>query len=260
VKAALGRLLRRPRWREGLERLAGFPRADPSRHFETPDLDTVYRLMHDNGGALDIGRDTMGDSLRALAWLAGSVARPGMVVIEVGTWKGASTAVLAHVVRAHGGRLFAVDHWRGNPGVDHHAEAGELDVLSVFRRNMRALGLEDVIHPLVMPSAVAADLVPAQTADLVFIDGDHRYQAVCADLGRWRPKLRPGGILCGHDSETHYAGLSPEQQRLVDDHLDDDMVGGVHPGVLRALHDVLGDTHTIVPGSTIWYLSPAGSA
>ena len=33
----------------------------------------------------------------------------------------------------------------------------------------------------------------------IFIDGDHSYEAVRADLAAWEPKLVPGGILAGHD-------------------------------------------------------------
>ena len=35
--------------------------------------------------------------------------------------------------------------------------------------------------------------------DFVFIDADHRYEAVLADIAAWRPHVRPGGWLMGHD-------------------------------------------------------------
>ena len=35
--------------------------------------------------------------------------------------------------------------------------------------------------------------------DLVFIDADHEEEAVLADINMWEPRLRPGGILAGHD-------------------------------------------------------------
>ena len=35
--------------------------------------------------------------------------------------------------------------------------------------------------------------------DIVFIDGDHTYAAVKADLEAWWPKVRAGGIFCGDD-------------------------------------------------------------
>jgi predicted O-methyltransferase YrrM len=252
---ALRHLLHRPHWRDRVERLGGFPRAVPPRRFEVPDLDSLYRVLASMGAGVDFGQETSGDHLRALAWLAAAVGRPGMVLVEVGSWKGASTAVLAHVARRHQGHVFAVDHWRGSAGLAHHAEAGELDVLSIFRRNLRAVGLDDVVHPLVMSSAMAASLFPAEYADLVFIDGDHRYAAVRDDVTRWRAKLRPGGVLCGHDSETYYSSLSPVDRARVDAALEQDTLGReLHPGVLRALYDVLADRHRIVTGTTVWYL------
>lgn len=33
----------------------------------------------------------------------------------------------------------------------------------------------------------------------VYLDGDHRYEAVKADIEAWFPKLKPGGILAGLD-------------------------------------------------------------
>lgn len=35
--------------------------------------------------------------------------------------------------------------------------------------------------------------------DAVYLDGNHRYEFVVADLYAWIPKLRKGGIISGHD-------------------------------------------------------------
>ncbi|CAK9067916.1 Hypothetical protein SCF082_LOCUS34300 [Durusdinium trenchii] len=50
-----------------------------------------------------------------------------------------------------------------------------------------------------MSSQEAAARFPPETFDVVFIDGDHSYSAVREDLRLWRPKIRPGGLLAGHD-------------------------------------------------------------
>jgi predicted O-methyltransferase YrrM len=34
---------------------------------------------------------------------------------------------------------------------------------------------------------------------MLFIDGDHSYEAVSADLRDWLPSLKPGGVLAMHD-------------------------------------------------------------
>lgn len=48
-------------------------------------------------------------------------------------------------------------------------------------------------------SLTAVDRFERHSLPFVFLDGDHRYEAVLADLRAWWPKVEPGGILCGDD-------------------------------------------------------------
>lgn len=48
-------------------------------------------------------------------------------------------------------------------------------------------------------SVAAAELVPDKRLDFVFIDANHAYQFVKADIAAWAPKIKPGGWLMGHD-------------------------------------------------------------
>ncbi len=43
--------------------------------------------------------------------------------------------------------------------------------------------------------------------DAIYIDGDHRYQAVCQDIEFWLPLLKKGGILCGDDFNDENEGV-----------------------------------------------------
>ena len=47
------------------------------------------------------------------------------------------------------------------------------------------------IHPL--------SQVADQSLDMVFLDACHDYEAVLDDVAPWKPKVRRGGILSGHD-------------------------------------------------------------
>lgn len=40
--------------------------------------------------------------------------------------------------------------------------------------------------------------------DFVYIDADHFYGTVKEDLEAWGPKVKEGGILCGHDYQPIY--------------------------------------------------------
>lgn len=48
-------------------------------------------------------------------------------------------------------------------------------------------------------SSEASQDYPDGYFDLVFLDGDHSFQGIMTDIVCWEPKVRIGGILCGHD-------------------------------------------------------------
>lgn len=55
--------------------------------------------------------------------------------------------------------------------------------------------------------------------DMVFIDAEHTYEAVKEDIFLWRPLVRKGGILSGHDY-----GSYPEVTKAVDKYLPDAII------------------------------------
>ena len=59
-------------------------------------------------------------------------------------------------------------------------------------------------------SVAAAATFADASVDFVFIDARHTYDAVSEDLRAWWPKIRPGGILAGHDyGALHVSAQSP---------------------------------------------------
>jgi predicted O-methyltransferase YrrM len=55
----------------------------------------------------------------------------------------------------------------------------------------------------------AAAFTKEWAIDFLFIDGDHRYEAVRQDVDLWLPHLAPGGVLLLHDSR-HLPTVPPE--------------------------------------------------
>ncbi len=50
-----------------------------------------------------------------------------------------------------------------------------------------------------LTSLEAAALIPDGSLDFAYIDARHDYESVLEDLAAWFPKVKPGGILAGHD-------------------------------------------------------------
>ena len=51
-------------------------------------------------------------------------------------------------------------------------------------------------------SVEAAAEVADGSVDFVYIDADHTYNSVKRDIDAWLPKVKPGGVIGGHDFYT----------------------------------------------------------
>lgn len=72
-------------------------------------------------------------------------------------------------------------------------------------------------------SDAAASQFADKSVDFVFIDANHEYQFVKDDINAWLPKIKPGGIIAGHDYNAE------------------------HPGVLQAVPEIFGDRVIPIP-------------
>jgi predicted O-methyltransferase YrrM len=203
---------------------------------------------------LDIMEALGEQDAKALEKLVQMLLKDKMMIVEVGSWKGFSTAILAKTVTDYHGSVFAIDHWMGNEETWNYDVARNYDIYSIFKRNMISLGIWDIVHPLVMDSQTASQIFANGILDLVFIDADHRYEYVKKDIVSWLPKLKKGGILCGHDCEGYYSRYPDEIKKTIDEHLGEDYLSSIcHPGVVRALYDCFQDRYSIMPDSVVWY-------
>lgn len=111
--------------------------------------------------------------------------------------------------------LLMVDVWDTFSKDSDYAKSGDLVTLRTQQQRESDLveTLRATEHALVrrhiMPvwSEEAAHNTLDGSLDFVFIDADHSYSGVSNDLQLWAPKVRQGGLLCGHDYMNH-----PNQQ------------------------------------------------
>ncbi len=146
-----------------------------------------------------------GLALYAAAVEAGAL---GLALLEVGTYCGRSTILLADAARETGTTALTVDHHRGSeeqqPGWEYHdpevvdPEVGQMDTLPTFRRTLFKAGLEDHVIALVGKSPQVAR-VWGGSLGFVFIDGGHTDEHAVADYEGWVPHLAEGGLLLIHD-------------------------------------------------------------
>lgn len=121
--------------------------------------------------------------------------------VEVGSWQGRSFGLMHSLTRDKSPKLFAVDTFKGSPLENVHTvivEANGGTIRHLFDANMRAIGATDFMVDE-LPSIEAAAQWEPQTLDAVFIDGAHDYFSVRQDIAAWLPKIKPGGIIAGHD-------------------------------------------------------------
>ncbi|MFE9859817.1 class I SAM-dependent methyltransferase [Streptomyces sp. NPDC005780] len=156
----------------------------------------------------------------ALYAAATEAAALGLPLLEVGTYCGRSTILLADAARAAGVTALTVDHHRGSeeqqPGWEYHdptvvdPEVGRMDTLPTFRRTLHAAGLEDHVVALVGRSPQVAAVWGGRLG-LVFIDGGHTDEHANGDYEGWAPHVAEGGLLVIHDvfPDPAHGGQAP---------------------------------------------------
>lgn len=126
---------------------------------------------------------------------------PGGRIVEIGSFQGRSTIVLASAA-LDGTTVFAIDPHAGNdrgPEEIRGYEAAAEDDHAVFLANLDAAGVGDRVRHLRMFSDQALAEIEGQI-DVLYVDGAHRYAPARADIRDWGRRVAPGGTLLIHDS------------------------------------------------------------
>jgi hypothetical protein len=124
--------------------------------------------------------------------------RPAGAVVEIGSFRGRSTIVLARAA----GAVVAIDpHAGGDRGpqeIAPDAARGD-DDHRAFLANLRDAGVADRVRHVRRMSGEALAEVDGPLS-LLFVDGAHRFGPAREDLTRWGGRVAPGGTLLVHDA------------------------------------------------------------
>jgi len=138
------------------------------------------------------------DAQAARLWSAGVRSRPAGAAVEIGSFRGRSTVVLALAA----GSVVAIDPHAGSDRGPQEiaADAGRGDAdHDAFRANLAAAGVAGrVRHVRRFSDAAHADV--DGPISLLYVDGAHRFGPARSDLRGWGDRVAPGGTMLVHDA------------------------------------------------------------
>ncbi len=138
-------------------------------------------------------------------------------IVEIGSNSGRSTICLAKGSKSGGNMtVYAVDPqngggstpdptWfdtnsEGTPDPKYYINQGES--FPQFKERLYEHRVDDIVAPMVDYSELVYTKGWTRPIELLFIDGEHRYNYVKMDLEMWGKHLISGGYLLMHDSST----------------------------------------------------------
>jgi len=155
--------------------------------------DDVFAIAHKITGWLERAETEL------LYKLALDIPKNG-VIVEIGSYRGKSTTVLAFGAKERGGKVYAIDPFEGV--MDGHVVTGhDRDHLRYALINA---GVSESVE-IITGYSVATAKTWKKPIDLIFIDGDHSYEAVKADLKAWSKHVT--GKIALHDYNLNWPGV-----------------------------------------------------
>ena len=164
-----------------------------------------------------------------------------VVIIEVGSWLGLSTRVMANELSVRGMKdscVIAVDTWLGSP--EHVGDEKLISLYETFVSNVKHEKLEGFIHPFRISSTQAGHFFEQKkiTGDIIYIDAGHEYESVKLDIDVFWRVLKPDGFMLFDD----YAW--PGVIKAVDEHVKKTgtelFISGALAMIQKAPHDKKG--------------------
>ena len=119
--------------------------------------------------------------------------------VEIGSWKGKSTAWIAQALKDSGqARLvYAIDPHTGSS--EHQKDNTKVWTFDEFLKNIDKSGVSSFVRPIVKFSHQALSDIQGPIGFL-FIDGGHEYELVKQDYELFAPLVAEGGYIAFHDT------------------------------------------------------------
>ena len=129
-----------------------------------------------------------------------SVLKKGSLAVEVGSYHGRSSYVIASVCKEKGAKLICMDTFCGCASQDYlyvstTKEAIEEFIAKDIGKNLKGLPVEYIVGD----STETYKQIEDNSADYIFIDGEHYNPGVTKDIDNFWPKVKKGGTYSGHD-------------------------------------------------------------
>jgi predicted O-methyltransferase YrrM len=162
--------------------------------------DPQFVSIHDRFARAGV-RNWLHEDEKLLLFSIGAYAPGQGVIVEIGSFQGASAIFLAAGIAGRGqGHLYSVDpHLAGPPWL---GTAPSQITLEIFREKVKYCGVDAWVCSRVGDSAAVAAVWPAEPIDALFIDGDHSFRGALKDLESWLPKVRSGGYVLIDDADN----------------------------------------------------------
>jgi len=150
----------------------------------------------------------------------------GGTILEIGSGRGGSLCTMS--LANPTAKLINIDKF------GHYDEASAFGTVKDYQGFTYEGFLKNIAPFGVKPRTVlkwsqdAAGDIPDGSCDMIFIDGNHTYEPCLKDIDDYWPKLKPGGIYCGHDYHPLF------------------------PGVIKAVKERYGLGFDVLENSSIW--------
>ena len=174
------------------------------------------------------------EAIRHMSKFIKEIARDNFMMIELGTWVGYSASIWGkELKRYENAKVLCIDNMympeemHNSPYHKGQSKAMKRNkMVPLLLRNIKALGLEDVVFLAKIPFEKMSDYLKEKSIDFLYIDLGYNYEEQVDAFKRYLPLVKKGGWVGGDDYDDG------------------------HPYRVRAITEFLGEVKT---GERFWY-------